>query len=259
MLIGTNWFLGFSHTSSSKDAFIMSRTPSQIADTLVAFLNHGIDAILGFRPDPRIQDAVSEAQDRAGRGMITICTPTLDLTGGPEADSANARIFDQLAELGVAICMPHQDSTDKLLDKRAGVIRDMDKIAAMIRERGMIPGLSTHVPETIGVADETGLDVATYISIYNGAGFMMPMTIGRTNDLITRAAKPVITIKPFAAGRLDPFVGLAFSWSTLRPQDMITVGTITPDEATELIEWSGMLFERQKANVESLAAADGVA
>ena len=47
-----------------------------------------------------------------------------------------------------------------------------------------------------------------------------------------------MTIKPMAAGRLAPPVGLAFSWNTLRDQDMVTVGTTTPDEAKELIELS---------------------
>ena len=250
MLIGTNWFLGFSHTSRSKDALIMSRSRSQIADVLAAFLERGIDAILGFRPDPRIEEAVAEAEDRAGRKMITICTPTLNINGGPEADDENAKGLDRLAELGVSICMPHQDTTDKLLDKRSRTIRGMDTIAAMIRERGMIPGLSTHVPESIVFADETKLDVATYISIYNAAGFMMPIEIDWVNHIIHHAEKPVITIKPFAAGRLHPFVGLAFSWSTLRPQDMVTVGTMTPDEAKEVIELSLSHFERRRAEVE---------
>ncbi|MHC4985606.1 MAG: aldo-keto reductase family protein, partial [Planctomycetota bacterium] len=146
--------------------------------------------------------------------------------------------------------MPHTSSTDTMLDKRARVIRGMDKIAAMTRERGMIPGLSTHEPESIVFADETGLDVATYISIYNAAGFLMPIEIDWVNHVIHNAKNPVITIKPFASGRLHPFVGLAFSWSTLRPQDMVTVGTMTPDEAKEVIELSLSHFERRKAEVE---------
>ena len=250
MLIGTNWFLGWSHTTIAKDTLIKSRSRSQIADVLVEFLSHGVDAILGFRPDPRIQEAVAEAEDRAGRGLIKITTPSLNIDGTDAADSANAKIFDELAELGVSICMPHQSTTDALLDKRARTIRGMDKIAAMIRERGMIPGLSTHEPETIVYADETNLDVGTYISIYNAMGFLMPIEIDWVNHVIHNAAKPVITIKPFAAGRLPPFVGLAFSWSTLRPQDLITVGTLTPDEARELVELSRAHFERRKAAVD---------
>ncbi|MFN2199732.1 MAG: hypothetical protein ACK2UO_00920, partial [Caldilineaceae bacterium] len=59
------------------------------------------------------------------------------------------------------------------------------------------------------------------------------------------AQKPVMTIKPMAAGRLLPVVGLAFSWNTIRDQDMVTVGTTTPDEAREVIDISLDLLQRR--------------
>jgi hypothetical protein len=250
MLIGTNWFLGFSHQSASRDKLICERSVSQVADVLEVFLAHGIDAILGFVANDRMYHAVQEAEQRTGKKLIIISTPGIDVNEGQEAEDKNKEIMDLEAERGSSIVMPHTSSTDTMLDKRARVIRGMDKIAAMTRERGMIPGLSTHEPESIVFADETGLDVATYISIYNAAGFLMPIEIDWVNDVIHNAKNPVITIKPFASGRLHPFVGLAFSWSTLRPQDMVTVGTMTPDEAKEVIELSLSHFERRKAEVE---------
>ena len=57
-------------------------------------------------------------------------------------------------------------------------------------------------------------------------------------SVIQQAKKPVMTIKPLAAGRLLPIVGLSFVWSTLRPQDMVTIGTTTPAEAREVINLS---------------------
>jgi hypothetical protein len=54
-----------------------------------------------------------------------------------------------------------------------------------------------------------------------------------------------MTIKPLAAGRLLPVVGLAFVWNTIRDQDMVTIGTTTPDEARESIEISLRLLERR--------------
>ena len=250
MLIGTNWFLGFSHQSPSRDKMICSRSVSQVADVLEVYLEHDIDAILGFVANDRMWEAVQEAQERTGKKLTIISTPGIDTAEGSEAEKKNAEILDLEAERGSSIVMPHTSSTDVMLDKRARCIRGMDKISAMTRERGMIPGLSTHEPESIVYADETGLDVETYISIYNAAGFLMPIEIDWVNHVIRNAKKPVITIKPFASGRLHPFVGLAFSWATLRPQDMITVGTMTPDEAKELIEISYGLFENRRANVE---------
>jgi hypothetical protein len=55
-----------------------------------------------------------------------------------------------------------------------------------------------------------------------------------------------MTIKPMAAGRVTPFVGLSFSWATIRPQDMVTVGCLTPDEAREDVEISRAALERRR-------------
>ena len=126
-----------------------------------------------------------------------------------------------------------------------GLIRDVDKYAGMIRERGMIPGLSTHMPETVTLADKTGADVETYIQIYNAAGFLMQVEADWVMRVIRHARKPVMTIKPLAAGRLLPVVGLAFVWNTIREQDMVTIGTTTPDEAREVIDLSLGFLERQ--------------
>jgi hypothetical protein len=120
----------------------------------------------------------------------------------------------------------------------------------MIRERGMLPGFASHMPESIVYADESGLDVETYISIYNAAGFLMHLEVDWVHRVIRNAKHPVMTIKPLAAGRLLPLVGLAFSWATIRDIDMVTVGTSTPDEAREVIEISRSILEQRTDRVE---------
>jgi hypothetical protein len=135
--------------------------------------------------------------------------------------------------------------TDALIDRRAGVIRDLDQYTQMIRARGMIPGLSTHMPETVVYADKMGADVETYLQPYNSAGFMMQVEADWVMRVIRDAKKPVMTIKPLAAGRILPVVGLAFVWNTIRDQDMVTIGTTTPAEAREVIELSMDLLKRR--------------
>lgn len=237
MIIGTNWFRGFSHTSAAKSRFITDyQTTENIADILCVFLEAGVDAIMGGAFDEMMMDAIRGAEQRTGRKMIIILTPNINLT--PADDKLNPlpeETFDICAGQGATFCMPHQITTDALMDKRAKVIRDLDTYTAMIRERAMIPGLSTHAPETIPYADAQGADVETYIQIYNAAGFLMQFEVDWVLDIIRKAKKPVITIKPLAAGRLLPVVGLAYVWSTIRRQDMVAVGTTTPDEAREVI------------------------
>jgi hypothetical protein len=115
----------------------------------------------------------------------------------------------------------------------------------MIRECGMIPGLSAHMPELVVFSDLQGYDVETYIQIYNCAGFLMQVEIEYVHSVIWNAKKPVMTIKPMAAGRVSPFVGLTFAYSTLRECDMVTVGCLTPQEAVEDVEIARAALERR--------------
>ena len=47
---------------------------------------------------------------------------------------------------------------------------------------------------------------------------------------------------------LTSLVGMAFVWSTLRDQDMVAVGTMSPDEARELLDISLSILERRQTN-----------
>ncbi|MBI4559999.1 MAG: hypothetical protein HY706_20600 [Candidatus Hydrogenedentes bacterium] len=250
MIIGTNWFLGWSHQTAAKDNFIKSHQDAKkIADILEVYLAAGIDTILGPAPVPLMMESVREAQERTGKGMIIVDTPWVPLAaGGVDFDKA-AAVLDDCAKRGAQFCLPHSSAVDALVDRTTRTIRDMDKLCALIRERGMTPGLSTHMPETPIYADESGLDVETYIQIYNAAGFLMQVEVEWVHRIIQNAKKPVMTIKPMAAGRLSPLVGLAFVWSTIRDQDMVTVGALTPDEAKEDIEISRSILERRTPEV----------
>lgn len=251
MIIGTNWFLGFSHTSQAKDEYIRGHIMDRkkIADILEVYFRAGVNAIIGMAAMPPLVEAVREAEDRTGVEGIIISSPHFPI--GPETPAngidvdAAARVLDEQAALGARICMPHQMTTDALVDRCTRRIRHMDTLMKMTRERGMIPALSTHMPETIIYADESGLDTETYISIYNSAGFLMQLEVDWTAYIIANAKKPVLTIKPMASGQVRPFQALAFVWSTIREQDMVAVGTMSPKEAEELIYISMNILEKQ--------------
>jgi len=73
----------------------------------------------------------------------------------------------------------------------------------------MVPGLSTHMPETVIYADAMGADVATYIQLYNAAGFLLQVETDWVMRIIQNARKPVMTIKPLArAGSCRPWGSL---------------------------------------------------
>ena len=115
----------------------------------------------------------------------------------------------------------------------------------MIRSAGIIPGLSAHMPEIIQYSDLNNYDVETYIQIFNCLGFLMQVEVESVIRIIHEAKKPVMTIKPMAAGRTTPYIGLTFNWNVLRPQDMVTVGCINEHEVHEDAEISFAALEKR--------------
>ena len=249
LLVGTNWFLGWSHTSLARDNFIKEyQTRERIVTMLSVFLEYGIDAVMAPLSS-HLDDSIREVEQCSGKGITRIYTPAFELNPDASPNVRAEAVFDQCTALGATFCMPHQSVTDALIDRRAGIIRDLDQYTRMIRERGMIPGLSTHMPEGVIYADKMEADIDTYIQIYNSAGFLMQVEADWAMKVIRGAKKPVMTIKPLAAGRISPLVGLTFVWNTIRDQDMVAIGTTTAGEAREVIELSLDLLNRRLPDV----------
>lgn len=251
LIIGTNWFFGYSHTSQAKDKLIKSlMTPRQIEDILTVFMNSGIDAIMGPPVLSNFNESISRVEQKTGRRLVRILTPHFNIKPGGPPEFEAERVIEKCKKEGATFCFPHQIVTDALIDRRDTVIRDMDIYTRIIREYGMVPGLSTHSPEAVTFADKKNADIETYLQIYNAAGFLMPVEADWEMRIIQRAKKPVMVIKPLAAGRLLPVVGLAFVWTTIRGKDLVVIGTLTPDEAREVIELSLCFIQGQTPTIE---------
>ena len=253
MVIGTNWILGYSHTGPAADRLILRRheQPEPIADLLEVFLRAGVDTIMGvFTGRPHVQAAMKMAEDRVGRKLIVIDTPILNMDDSPAARREAEAKIAETRRIGATFCFPHHSSAEQLVNKNRGTMDRLPDYLKMIRDQGMIPGLSAHMPELILYSDRNGYDVETYIQIFNCAGFLMQVEVEYIHKVIWNAKKPVMTIKPMAAGRVTPFVGLTFSWNAIRPADLVTVGCLTPEEAAEDIEISLAAFERRPPRLE---------
>ena len=244
LIIGTNWFLGYTHCTDAKSRSVerIVTSVSAIADIIEVFFKNGVDTIMCPHTRTCMYDAIREAEQRTGVKAVIISTPSFSTHArtpfeGFDLDEA-ARILDAEAAKGVSICMPHTSTTDVMIDKCTREIRQMDVLCRMIRERGMVPGLSTHVPETVIFADETGLDVESYIQPFNLMGYLMQVEVDWVGRIIQNAKKPVMTIKTMAAGQIRPYQALTFTWNAIRDIDMVTVGTMAPEEAQELVDLS---------------------
>lgn len=253
MLMGTNWILGFSHTSSAADKMINSRNRNReaICEIASTFLSRGIDACMApFTDNPVLVDGIHAAEDMMGQGMTLIDTPIINVDDSAQARAQAEDVIKRSAALGSKFCLIHHTSAEQLVNKNLRQIVRLPDYTAMIRDAGMIPGLSAHMPELIVYSDLNEYDIQTYIQIYNCMGFLMQVEIEYVNKVIWNAKKPVMTIKPMAAGRCSPFVGLNFSYATIRPCDMVTVGCMTPDEAAEDIEIGMAAIERRQPDLE---------
>lgn len=253
MIIGTNWILGYSHTTSAADMLIKqsNATAKAIADILEVFLQNGVYAIMApFGGNQHLIDAVKLAEDRTGKGMIIIDTPIINVDDNAAARKEAEKVIADSRKLGATFCLPHHTSVEQLVSKNKQTIERLPDYLKMIRDQGMIPGLSCHMPELIVYSDLNGYDVETYIQIYNCMGFLMQVEVEYINKVIWNAKKPVMTIKPMAAGRVSPFVGLTFVWHTIRTCDMVTVGCLTPQEAKEDIEISLAILEGRPPMIE---------
>lgn len=253
MVIGSNWILGWSHTGAAADQLIRSKNDSaeKIVALLEVYLNAGVDTMMApFVGQETLMKAIHMAEDRTGKGMILVDTPIINVDDTAAGRKEAADVIAASAKNGAALCFPHHSSTEQLVSKNKQTIDRLPDYLRMIRDQGMIPGLSAHMPELVLYSDANGYDVETYIQLYNCLGFLMQIEVETINKIIWEAKKPVMTIKSMAAGRVTPFIGLNFSWATLRPCDMVTVGCMTPKEAEEVIEISMAAFEGRRPGLE---------
>jgi len=253
LLIGTNWMFGWSHTGNAADKFIKEKHSSIDATIRLfnAFLNYGIDAVMGpFSSHPECADVIKRVEDGTGKKIIRIDTPHINVDDSQVARKEAEVVFKNSANLGCAICLIHHASCEQLVNKNKKTIERISDYTDMIRQAGIIPGLSAHMPEIIQYSDDNNYDVETYIQIFNCLGFLMQVEVESIIKIIHEAKKPVMTIKPMAAGRVTPYIGLTFNWNVLRQQDMVTVGCLSEHEVHEDVEISLAAFERRLPNLE---------
>ena len=246
MIIGTNNIMGGSHRTNARDRHIkeINNNPEAVSRIVEAYLEHGVDTIVGLLVgNPFALEGIRLAEDRTGKSVTTIQLAVFSTDDNEEARRESDSYFAKCADSGIDICFPLHHCVENLVDKGNRKIHRIEDYLSMIRDHDMIPGLSAHMPEIIEYADENEYDVETYIQIYNSAGFLMQIEVETVHRIIWNARKPVLTIKPMAAGHLNPFVGLTFVWNTIREQDMVAVGCMTPEEAHEAIEYSFAAIE----------------
>ena len=129
---------------------------------------------------------------------------SLEVSDSAEARRRSQQMVRESAQRGAKICLIHHSAAEQLVNKNLGQIVRLDDYTKMIRDAGMVPGLSAHMPELVVYSDQNGYDVQTYIQIFNCMGFLMQVEIESVASIIHNAQQPEMTIKALAAGRCSP-------------------------------------------------------
>lgn len=238
LLCGTNSFLGFSHFSHAKDTFLKRYfTVDRIVEVLEECMKRGINGLVG-PADPKLAEARKIVQDKTGQRLIWVST-----TYGHIDKEKQLEEIRWLAKEKAEICLIHASFTDSHLVSGESKIVDIEGLLSAIREGGMVPGLSTHRPETIPTADRAGYDVECYILPLNSMGFLCAVETNWQAEVIKKTKKPVVVIKPLASGRLMPYEALSYVLANIKPNDPITIGFMSKEEVEEDVGIVEMLLE----------------
>ncbi|MHA1371124.1 MAG: hypothetical protein ACTSRA_15590, partial [Promethearchaeota archaeon] len=185
------------------------RDPRTVADFFIYLVQeHGINCIVSS-PREKLYRALEITERETGERMHWLCTPSIRRSvRGLECDIFKQ--IDWCADHGVEVCMPHRIYTDLVINKEdltiggtafddlkgrermsakvivwaihlyTGIpvasIKGMwqfsyPEISARIRDRGMIPGLSTHYVESIKAVEKNGYDASLVIQPLNLLGY----------------------------------------------------------------------------------------
>ena len=228
LVCGSNPFLGFSHFSAARDAWLRRYFDVPLmVEVLAAVSEMGGNGLVG-PADKRLHDALQQHRRETGRDIVWIATTY----GNPNLE-AQQRELRQLAQWGAPICLIHASYSDSHLFRAEGRIEGMEQLLGLARSLGMAPGVSTHRPETLPTCDAAGYDVECYILPLNSIGFLSSLETNWVARIMRETPKPVVCIKPLAAGKLMPFEGLNFVYHSIKTTDTVAVGLLSPEEARE--------------------------
>jgi hypothetical protein len=226
LLLGSNPFNGFSHFSPARDRWLNEYfTVDRIAELFEGCVQAGINALLGSYTD-KLAQAISKFWSRHPRESFYWIAYT---HGGLEMLHQSIKM---IADAGAAGCYVQGGITYSLLRQDEQRIERLEQANAFIREQGMFPGIGTHEPTAIDIAEERGYDAEFYVMSLNYTDtFSFWGHHEHTAAIIRRASKPVIAIKTLGAGRIEPERGFHYAFRSMKPGDLIAVGLISRQEA----------------------------
>ena len=241
VLIGINPFLGYSHFSEARSNYFkrIFSDVTAISDVIVKATEFDVTGI--YTPaDKKIAEALKQVEQRTGIKMTVVGTTyyTFDLA---EIEKEMALLKDMDAR----ICLLHGNAVDDLLNPVERIISRAEEMLRIIRDNGIIPGIACHDARAILYSKEKGYDAKVYATPVNKIGFWMNQE-GLTLRIIRQMDKPVIALKPFASGRIQPEEGLDFTIST-PGVTAVAIGVANHEEVVQDFKLAKEILSRNRA------------
>ncbi len=234
IVCGTNQFVGITHRGNPLDMLahlIRFKEVKTIAKFMI-YLNqeHGINCTISS-PRDKVFKAINITEKETGERFHWICSPSKRKT----AKNIEPDLIKQInwcADHNVSVCITHRSYTDNALDKEKLVIggnkntdfQPYPEISALIRDKDMIPGLSTHYFESIKAVEKNNYDAKLIVQPLNKKGFQSNTTPEHLIKVIQETKLNIINIKPMAAGRIKPREGISFCLNNIKENDLLAVG-----------------------------------
>jgi hypothetical protein len=232
MVCGTNQFIGITHRWNPLDmlAHLIRFKEAKTVSIFMIYLQkeHGVNCCVSS-PRMKIYNAIKMCEKETGEKFHWLCTPSRRRTVKGLLPNLFTQI-DWCAAHDVSVCLPHRDYTDNALDKTNLTLEThkslppFSKVSAHIRDKGMIPGLSTHYIESIETVEKQKYDVALIIQPLNKINFESDTTNDKLIQKIQETKLQILNIKPMAAGRLTPQEAIPWCLKNIKKKDFLAVG-----------------------------------
>lgn len=227
LICGSNPFLGYSYRTPAHDAWQRrTMTPDRIAQILERCLESGINTMAGnYDDDHTLHRARQICARRVG------CAPhwIAYTHGGP---ARQIETIDKLADQGAFAIYIQGGTVDSCFSynfvgaielERGDHLDDVLPWLARIRERGCVPGLASHRPQIIRLAQERGYGAEFYVTPLNMLSVYCEYAAAVR--VINEVPQPVIAIKTLGgSARISPLEGMTCAYTALKRTDCIAMG-----------------------------------
>ena len=242
VICGANPFYGHSHFSEARDSEYLARfDDATVESTMQRCISLGVNTFESSANE-RVVSIVSRLRGRNAEPVHFVGSTRIDETSDIKSHQQKLAF---LIQTRAEVCVIHAQHVDR--PRRADAIGGLDRLIDKIHAAGLLAGISTHRVDTVELCERKEYGIDVYLFPLNLAGFVYPgysgsETVRERVDLVLGVPKPFILIKTLGAGRIPPDEGLQFIAGNTKPNDLVSIGFGSADEASETIELAEKLF-----------------